>query len=81
MVRSVALRNVERMSSLLVDDGSEDEEEESHLHGRMVDNTTTGKFSLRILAINSGMATAPGPIGRRWRKNRMTVWGCLDRVD
>lgn len=58
-VASVELRNdasVSNLFILLLDDNDDDE---SHLHGRIVANTITGRFSFRILDMRSGNATAP----------------------
>ena len=53
----------------------------SHLHGRIVTRTTTGKFSFRILAMSSEMAIHPCPTGNRWMNNRMTLFGYVDISD
>lgn len=78
---SVALRREASVSSLLLlllpDDNGMDE---SHFHGRIVVNTTTGRFSFLILDMRSGMAIDPWPTGSRWRNNRMTVFGCVDKA-
>ena len=76
-VVSVVLRNEASISNLLL---AGDDADDSQFHGRMVAKTTTGRFSFRILAINSGSATAPWPTGNLCRNNRITVFGCVDIV-